>query len=42
MVPLGGALFLVKANRLASRDIFLCALIVVAVSLLLRGGGHGA
>ena len=43
MVPLGGALFLAKANRLlASRDVFLCALIVAAVSLLLRGGGHGA
>ena len=42
MVPLGGALFLANANRLASRDAFLCALIVAAVSLLLRGGGHGA
>ena len=41
MVPLGGALFLAKANRLESRDIFRFALIVAAVSSSVRGGGHG-
>ena len=41
MVPLGGALFLAKTNRLASRDIFRFALIVAAVSSSVRGGGHG-